>query len=296
MIRIPMRFTPIVLLLLAVPAFPITSPSVVDFSGIDATVTSFAGLTRTAASPLLDRDVVATGLDGSARLVSSTGWTAELGPSTRAELRTEPVAGGASPLFARLLDLTAGSLKWSVSRGAQGWLRTPAGLLQATGSTITVSFADGVLSIKTEDGEVQLTGNSADVRLRAGQWLRVHFTPLNLLFSFEIIEDNGTPIDIIVGATVVHSTKGDGFEIQIIGDHADVRVLRGLIQVAGPNKRIEEVVPGVTITVVNGAIGAIRGYTPKVVVKDRAIPVIVVTNPYGDHTYIFFTRTDISPS
>ena len=157
----------------AAPAWPQTAPtpSTIRLTGTDATVISFAGFARDASSAigLVDRDSIATGLEGSATVVSSTGWTAAFGPSSAAVLRTEPIMGGASPIFARVLDFSSGSLRWTVAKGATGWLRTPAGLLQGAASTITVSFADGVLSIQTEDGEVQLTGNTADVKLKAGQ-------------------------------------------------------------------------------------------------------------------------------
>jgi len=284
----------------AAPAWPQTAstPSTIHLSGTDATVTSFAGVTRdaSAAIGLFDRDAIATGLNGSAKVVSSTGWTAMLGPSTAAALRTEPISGGVSPVFARVLDLSGGSIRWTVAKGATGWLRTPAGLLKAAASTVTVSFADGVLSIQSEDGEVQLTGNTADVKLKAGQWLRVHFSIINVLFTFEVIEDNGNPIDIVVGLTIVHATKGDLFEIQIINLHADVRVTKGLIQVSGPDKRVEEVGPGFTITVINGGTGAVRGEGPKLLKKGPGIPVLQIRDAYGNHTYIFFTRQDISPS
>jgi ferric-dicitrate binding protein FerR (iron transport regulator) len=293
-----------VVLVLGLAALPSHSQSSTAASltvaSTNATITSFAGGARviSAETSLLDRDTIATGLKGSALVSSVTGWTASLAADTRAAIRTEAVSGGPAPVFARVLELLSGSLTWKVARGSASWLRTPAGLLKAAdAATINISFADNVLTIQSQDGTVELVGNTADVKLKGGQWVRVHFSPRSNTFSVEIIEDNGNAIDIEIGKTLIHATKGDAFEVQIQAGHADVRVTRGLVQVSGPDRqRMIEVGPGQTETVVNGGEGAIRGETPKGQEKGNLVPKPRNLTPFGNQSDINITRTDVSPS
>lgn len=281
---------------LAASAYPQAQTASLTLTG-SATVTSLAGVSRSIDAPasLSDRDTIATALGQTASIASSTGWSAALTQDTRATVRTEAVLGGPAPVFARVLEILNGSLTWKVEKGAAGFLRTPAGILSAQSATkVTVSFADGVLTIHTEEGTVELTGNTADVKLKAGQWIRVSFSPRSNTFFFEILEDGGNAVDIEIGKTLIHANKGDAFEIAIQAGHADVRVTKGLIQVSGPDKRMVEVGPGQTETVVNGGEGAVRGEGPRIIQVQFNIPGAPLIKVHVDTSDIF--RTDVSPS
>ena len=235
----------------------------ITLASSSATVTSFGGSSRviSAETGIVDRDIVTTALNGTATLESTSGWSATLGEKTCASVKTEIVMGGPSPVFARVLRLLSGSLTWKVNRGAVAWLSTPCGMLKASDTTaMKVSFADGTLTVETEGGSVDLSGGTATVTLKGGQVVRVHYSKLTGAFSFEVVEDNGNAIDIEVGKTTVHATKGDAFDVHVsAGGHSEVFVSKGLVQVSGPDKRMVELGPGQTEIVVGGGEGAVKG-------------------------------------
>jgi len=298
----------VALALCAVPAWPQSGSAtlaVVQLSGTNATVTSFGGIARdaTASTRLLDRDAIATGLNGSATIASSSGWSVELGSSTRATLRTEPVAGGASPIFAHVLDLAEGSLKASVARGATAWLRTSVGMVTAQDAAkFTISYVNGTISVLTEHGEVTIeAGKRTYVKLKTGEQVDIGFDPVNNVFFCEVNNDAGRPIEFVIGNTVIRANKGDKFQTKVENKHADVRVLEGDVDVTGPDKRTLRVSKGQSEVIVNGGIGAVGGPAGSHKRARTGYDSDVYTYapwpmPPWDPRDIWYTRQDISPS
>lgn len=227
----------------------------------EVNLTDWTGRTESIAADatrlLADRDVLATGLAGSGTVASPAGWTAALGASTRVSLRTEALAVGSRVEFHRMLDLTEGSLTWHVKSNGPSFLRTPVGLLSADAAKVNVSYANGKLNIETADGAVELDGKTAHVVLKSGQRLIVSYMERTGSFHVEMLEDDGNPVDVVIGKTTLHLTKGDIVDAAPVGEHLDVRVAAGVVQLTGPDNRTLEGSPGAVETVVGGGVGAV---------------------------------------
>ncbi len=290
----PMRWLAVALSL-GIAALPTHSQSrsaaSITVTSSNATITSFGGSSRIISTPtaITDRDVISTGLNAGAALDSSTGWSASIGQNSRTAVRTEVVMGGPSPVFARVLELMKGSLTWKVQKGAAAWLRTPCGMLKASDTAkVKISFADNTLTIENvgEGGSVDFSGNTATITLKGGQVIRVHYSTLTSTFAVEVLEDNGNAVDIEIGKTTIHATKGDAFEVKIQNDHAEVSVSKGLVQVSGPDKRMVEVGPGQTEIVVGGAEGAVKGTGTQQQDPGNTVPKIKIVVIFSDQSSI----------
>jgi hypothetical protein len=304
----------VAVVLCSAPAWPQSGPthSTIQLTGTGATVTSFAGTSREVSSStnLLDLDTIATGINGSAKVVSSTGWTAELGASTRAVIRTVPIAGGPSPIFARVLDLSEGSLTWSVAKGAMGRLDTPVGSITAQDATqVKISYSNGLVSVVTQWGESTFSAGSTYLaKLPSGQMVDIGFDAVNNVFYCKVLGDgdphlgghvpSGPPVDFVIGKTVVRADKGDEFQTKVDHKHADVRVLKGSVDVKGPDGLSQSVGVGQYGLVINGGVGAVGGPQGSYKKADRSKVYFYapISMPKWDPRDIWYTRQDISPS
>jgi hypothetical protein len=263
----------------------------------DVTLTSIAGtvaLDKDATRSVADRDTIATGARGAATLSSSLGWSAALGASARATLRTEAVSIGASPVYQRVLALEAGSLTWTVSSKTPVYLRTPVAMIKAQDAVkLKVDFVNGKLTVETEEGTVQVQGNTAHVQLKTGQRVMINYSPGNQRLHFVVLEDNGQPIDIQVGKVTIHATEGDEFSATVFGEHMDIAVDKGVVVVTGPDQSTTEVSAGSTETIVGGAVGFTPPTsTPPDGQKDRDRK----TLPKEPTSEPFQNKSEVSPS
>ncbi|MBI2932217.1 MAG: hypothetical protein HYY16_11245 [Planctomycetes bacterium] len=159
---------------------------------------------------------------------------------------------------------------------------------------VAVSVKEGKIRVDAEGGAavVEFAGVSAHVQLVGGQRFDVGFDARSREFHVEILEDADGAIDVGIGETLVHSTRGDIFDARVLGEHLDVMVRRGLVHVMGPDRRSQEVSQGGQILVGGGARGAIHGTTPPAPVQ----PLAPARIPREPRRPPILDRSDIAPA
>ena len=177
--------------------------------------------------------------------------------------------------------------------GAESAFRTSADLPPATAPDVTLSVAEGRLTVQSPHGlaSVEFGDDRADIRVANGQRLRARFHRPSHTFFVEIVRDADRPIDVGIGKAVIHATRGDVFTARSDGAHLDVFVRRGILRVIGPDGRSEEVSQDGRLTVVGGAVGAVAGTLPPPA-RPPGIPRIPLRDRRPDPVR---DRTDIEP-
>jgi hypothetical protein len=158
-------------------------------------------------------------------------------------------------------------------------------------ATLRLSAKDRQLRVEGDGlASVEFAGATATVRLAGGATLIVAYDAKTATFTVEALEDAESAIDVGIGHAVVHVTKGDVFQARVLGDHLDVVVKRGLVVVAGPDKRSAEVAQGGQMTVSGGGRGAVEGAA-----AEPAAPPPPRTVPREPRRATILDRTDVAP-
>ena len=159
---------------------------------------------------------------------------------------------------------------------------------------VRISVKDQKVRVESETGvaEVDFADAAAHIRLTGGARLTVSFDSRADAFHVEILEDAEAPIDLAIGKTLIHTTRGDVFDARVIGEHLEVAVDRGVVQVTGPDGKSAEIVQSNRITVSGGGLGAIHGVPP----PSPLAPPGPKGPPREPRRPLIIDRTDIAPA
>ena len=255
-----MRFALLCTFLAGVPV-PDRGLTLTPLSG-EVRVTAGVGIATVAVaapSALSDRQIVSTGIAGTASIAGAGGWSATLGKNTMAAVRTLPEQDGARLVFRRALELVSGEVSWKAT--SDSLLILPHARIRAVAAQLRIFYFEGEIKVEAEDGQglVELLDTGTLVTLTGGQKIMVRFNPDTNTFQVDVVEDKGEPVELLLGATTIEGTKGDSFLARVDGNNLDVNVLKGVVDIKGPNGRSEEVGAGTLHLVPGGGVGAVQG-------------------------------------
>lgn len=207
-------------------------------------------------SAVYSGDEVLTGADGTCSLLFPDGSVMKLETASTDLLITEGaleekarVGRAAGKTSGRRVKVVAGTVRAIITPQTAIYteFETPSGVAGVKGTTLTVTVANGIVTIRVENGSVVFSNTvlNTSVDLLDGQSLTVSYDAATGRLHLSVASAADAPLNLDVGGTIVHLTTGDGLDLSSNPDGSTgIRATDGTLEVTNPDGTNRTLEPG----------------------------------------------------